>query len=331
MSKNSWQVFVTVAVCVILGVPAASKAKQAKTKGGAGQQTEWEDTFDLKACTHRTTGKNRYFILIPGRQVVLAKKTEAAEEQVIITVLEDTETVDGIETRVVEEKEFLNGKLKEVSRNFFTICKEHGDVFYHGEDVEDYKDGKVVGHGGAWRAGVKGARAGLMMPKKIKVGAKFYQEVAPNVAMDRAEITRKDAVVESRIGKFKKCLKVVETTPLEPGVESLKLYAPRIGLVFDDGLVIVQHGSNRKSPEGPVEVKAKASGSYVEVEITTTELPKEAAAKVQELYPDGKIHEVKLETRQDGREVYAIEIFIGEKQYDVEVTKDGTVLRNEAE
>ena len=41
---------------------------------------------------------------------------------------------------------------------------------------------------GAWLSGVKGARFGLLMPGTIHLGLKYYQEFAPGVAMDRAEI-----------------------------------------------------------------------------------------------------------------------------------------------
>ena len=44
-------------------------------------------------------------------------------------------------------------------------------------------------HKGAWLADKNdknGAKAGLMMPGKPKVGMKYYQEIAPGVAMDRA-------------------------------------------------------------------------------------------------------------------------------------------------
>lgn len=88
----------------------------------------WLGTFEPAKCTRATTGKNRFFILEPGYQLILAEKNE----QVAVSVLEATEKVDGIETRVIEEREWDKGKLKEVSRNYFTICKEHGDLFTQG-------------------------------------------------------------------------------------------------------------------------------------------------------------------------------------------------------
>lgn len=307
----------------------------ATTTVSAEADAEWQETADIERCKHLTEGKNRFFILKPGYQIVLASKTE----QLAITVLDKTETVNGIATRVVEETEFEDGELKEISRNFFTICKEHGDVFYHGEDVDDYKDGKIVGHGGAWRAGVKGAKAGLIMPAKTPVGLRHYQEIAPKVAMDRAEIVSDSEILElperHRMPgvrqKYEDCLKVEESSPLEPGTTSLKLYAPRVGMVFDDGLVIVARRSNQKPPEKPIEVNANLGGAYSEVEISADKMPEPVAKKVQELYPKGQIREVKIENRPNKDPFYALEVFVGGEQYDLEIKADGTVLSNKKE
>ncbi len=330
MNSRAWFI-PSVALLLILsagcrGRASSSAGPEGGQAAGDSQDRPWKDSFALEKCTHLTEGKNRFYVLEPGYQLILASNTE----QVAITVLNETEKVNGIETRVIEEREFENGKLKEVSRNFFTICREHGDVFYHGEDVDDYKGGKVVGHGGAWRAGVKGARAGLMMPADAPVGLRHYQEVAPGVAMDRAEVVADALTVESPAGEFKNCLKVEETTPLELG-KSIKIYAPDVGLVFDDGLVLIASGRGKSPPAGPVEVPADVSKFLSEVEIPESEMPAPVAAVLKKLYPQGKIKEVKRETHSGGKIIYAIEVFIGEQQYDVEVAPDGKVLRNEKE
>ncbi len=108
-----------------------------------------------------------------------------------------------------------------------------GDVYYFGEDVDNYKDGKIINHESAWLAGKKGARFGLMIPGKPKVGDKFYQEIAPKVALDRVEVVSVDETVKTPAGTFYHCLRLRETTPLEADV-SHKYYAPGVGMVKDD-------------------------------------------------------------------------------------------------
>lgn len=322
-------------VALLLGAAVGCGHSREAGGGPASSAAEggWLSAFDTKACTWSSVGKNTYFILEPGYQLVLG----GGSEQLFVTVLKETEMVDGVETRVVEEREFVEGKLKEVSRNYFAICKEHRDVFYFGEDVDDYKGGKVVGHGGAWRAGRKGAQAGLMMPGKPRVGLRHYQEIAPGQAMDRAEVQQMDATIETPAGAFKDCLKAAETTPLEPGDVSIKVYAPGIGIVRDDKLTLMRRGQAADGPIEPLdsardEKSAEKEGDELgEVEIKFEDMPPELAKKVRELHPTGTIKEVKRETHAGGKIIYALEVMVGGQQYDVEVTERGKVIRNKAE
>ena len=195
----------------------------------------WTVDFQVDKSELSSLGRNPYFSLEPGYTLVL----EDEGEQVTISVLNETRHVDGVETRVVEERETKDGKLVEVSKNYFAISKRTNSVFYFGEDVNDYQAGKVVGHGGAWLSGVNGAKFGLMMPGQVLLKGRHYQEIAPRVAMDRAEIVSTSAMVQTPAGEFKNCLKVEETTPLEPGKKEYKYYAPGVGLVQDGSLKLV--------------------------------------------------------------------------------------------
>jgi hypothetical protein len=163
-------------------------------------------------------------------------------EELAITVLDETKTVNGIITRVVEEREWKNGELIEVSRNFFAIDERTMDIFYFGEDVDMYKDEKLVSHKGAWIAGENDARAGLMMPGEPREGMKYYQEIAPGVAMDRAEIVNLDEILDTPASSFSKCLKTKEGTALNLFEKEIKTYAPGIGLIQDANLLLTKHG-----------------------------------------------------------------------------------------
>jgi len=209
--------------------PASAKAKK-----------KWTDSFHIEDCTFASAGKNRFFSLQPGHQLVLQSK----REKVVITVLDETVMVAGVETRVVEEREEEDGKLKEVSRNFFAICKEHGDVFYFGEEVDEYENGKVVKHSGAWRADEPDSKAGILMPGTILVGARHYQEIAPN-AKDRAEIVEDDATLKTPAGTFTHCIRVEETSGLDPDEKCYKTYAPGVGLIQDEDLLLTAHREGR--------------------------------------------------------------------------------------
>jgi hypothetical protein len=142
-----------------------------------------------------------------------------------------------VPTRVVEEKEWLDQKLIERSLNYFAICEPTNDVYYFGEDVDIYEDGEVT-HEGAWLAGQNGAKPGIAMPGTFLLGSRYMQEIAPDVAMDRAEHTRSGLTVETGLGTLTKCVEITETTPLEPSDRSAKIYCPDVGLVKDEDLTL---------------------------------------------------------------------------------------------
>jgi hypothetical protein len=203
----------------------------------------WTDTFPAEEFS--SAGANPYFILKPGYFLVLEGTGDGKKIQLTITVLDETKTVDRVETRVVveEEKSLADNKLIEVSRNYFAIGKRSGSVYYFGEDVDMYKNGQVTSHEGSWLAGIKGAKAGVMMPGMALIGSRYYQEVAPGIAMDRAEHISMTERVEATAGSFNNCLKVLESTPLEKTSNDFKIYAEGIGLVQDNTLKLVKYGN----------------------------------------------------------------------------------------
>ena len=212
-----------------------------------GADDGWTETFDVPRERLASAGANPYFILEPGYVLTFEGDSKGRKAALVITVLDETKTVEGVETRIVEERETMDGKPVEVSRNYLAIDKQTKDVYYFGEDVDDYdKSGKVVGHGGAWHAGKDGARFGLIMPGEPKVGQKYYQEIAPKRAMDRAEVIGLDETVKVPAGEFSKCLKTRETTPLEPDEREHKYYAPGVGLLIDGNLKLVKYGKQEK-------------------------------------------------------------------------------------
>jgi hypothetical protein len=220
---------------------------------GAGARTaaaadeDFTDRFRLQDCRFQTRGANPYFILEPGRRLVLEGDDDGTVVTVVITVLRQTRTITlniggvptPVVTRIVEEREFEDGELVEVSRNFFAICEPTNDVYYFGETVAIFEDGQVVSHAGAWLAGRDGARPGIIMPGTFLLGARYFQELAPGVALDQAEHVDMGRTVRTPFRTMRNCVAVHETTPLEPGAVSRKLYCPGVGLAVDDVVRLV--------------------------------------------------------------------------------------------
>jgi hypothetical protein len=121
------------------------------------------------------------------------------------------------------------------------MCEQTKDVFYFGEDVDFYENDKVVKHDGTWHAG-KENKAGLLMPGAPKVSMKYYQELAPGVAMDRAEIVSLTEKCKTPAGTFSKCMKVKEGSAIDLLATEYKYHAPGIGLVKDEDLLLIKSG-----------------------------------------------------------------------------------------
>lgn len=229
--------YMAIAVGAVVLCQACQQGQRSPTSPAsspAASADGWRQTFAVKKADLGPTGSNLYFNFEAGTK--LHYKEGGAT--LTISVLNETKVVDGVTTRIIEEREEEDGALKEISRNYFAIDRTTSDLYYFGEDVDIYKDGKVVSHDGAWLSGVNGAHFGLMMPAHPKAGDRFYQEIAPGVAMDRAEIVSIDEKVTTPAGTFERCLQVKETTPLEKDV-SRKWYAPGVGMLKDGELSLV--------------------------------------------------------------------------------------------
>jgi len=200
---------------------------------------DYQSAFPVDRRTLGTKGSNPWFPLTPGYRL----SYQHGNDTDTLTVLDETKLIDGVETRVVEDREMKNGRLVELTRDYYAIDSLTNDVYYFGEDVDVYKNGKVAGHAGAWLSGVKGAKFGLMMPGSPKPGQRFYQERAPGVGMDRAEILSDGEKVTTLAGTFDKCIHVVETSAIEKGPHDHKWYAAGIGQVKDGNLVLMKYGN----------------------------------------------------------------------------------------
>ena len=231
---------IAVATAAILIVSTSPKVN--------AQNESWTSSFNMGDCNFSTTGTNPYFILQPGYQLVFAGVEDGESLNVTVTVSNETKVVgDGIVTRVVEERTVNSetNDLKEITRDYFAICDKTNSVFYFGEDVNNYENGELVDHEGSWLHGSNNARAGLIMPGTVLLGSRYYQEIAPDVALDKAEIVSMNQTVSVPAGSFRDVIKMTETNDLEPGIQEDNLHALGIGQVIDNELELVSHGYSR--------------------------------------------------------------------------------------
>ena len=108
---------------------------------------------------------------------------------------------------------------------------DRGNIWYLGEYVTNYRDGKVVDHAGSFEAGVDGAQPGIAMPADPKPGMAYRQEYYAGEAEDKgAVVTVDEERVEVPYGTFATdVLMTRDLVPTEPKVQELKFYARGVG------------------------------------------------------------------------------------------------------
>ena len=225
--------------CWVAAAVAALFIHEGSAQPQAPKDNSWQSVFNVDKKTLGVKGSNPYFNLTPGYQL----SYRDGKETDVVTVLNEIKRIDDVDTRAVEDREFnADGKLVELTRDYYAIDSVTNDVYYFGEDVDIYdKNGKVSSHEGSWLSGVGGAKFGLMMPARPRAGQKYYQEQAPGVAMDRVEIKSVTESLTVPAGKFTNVVHIIETTPLESG-KSEKWYAAGVGAVKDDDMELVRSG-----------------------------------------------------------------------------------------
>jgi hypothetical protein len=115
-----------------------------------------------------------------------------------------------------------------------------------GEDVDEYKDGKVVGHSGAWLYGVQTKVPGLLLPGNPKLGDQFRSEDVPKITTEDNEVVSLSETVTVPAGTYQNCLKIKET--LSDGGIEYKYYAKGVGCVREQpeggDVVLKSHTTN---------------------------------------------------------------------------------------
>jgi len=212
---------------------------------------------EMPKFSHPRDITNPYLTLASLKQDILESKSSRVER----TARPDLHKIFSIggqtvEALVVEDKEFEKPQLPkgaldyfvsdilplvEVTRDYFAQADD-GAVYYLGEDVDEYKDGKISGHSGAWLWGKDTQTPGVLMPAHPKVGDKFMSEDVPKITWEKDRVVSISETVTVPAGTFKDCVKIKEVA--SDGTMEYKFYAPGIGCVMED------------DPEGELRLKS---------------------------------------------------------------------------
>jgi len=223
--------------------PPAATAMLIGFFGGTAQAGDFSLPFN--ASNFKSPRNNTYLPMAIGKTYVYM-----AEEEDGLIVNEITHTskkkkILGVATTIVRDVEWVIvegvGVRKTEETTDWIAWDKFGNVWYFGEDTTEFlydEDWNLTGtsKAGSWQAGVDGAQPGLLMLANPTPGTSYRQEYYAGVAEDMAQVVNLGESVSVEFGDFENCLKTKEWTPLNPGAIEHKFYAPRVGLVYIEGL-----------------------------------------------------------------------------------------------
>jgi hypothetical protein len=218
-----------------LGLTGFVGTATSQTAAPAGGLPQGSEPVKLDPADFTLQIDNPYWPMRPGsRWVYRETDTTGTKQKVVVTVTRRTKTVAaGVTARVVRDVATEHGKPVEITEDWYAQDRA-GNVWYLGEDVRTYKNGRLANRAGSFEAGVHSAQAGVVMPADPRPGLAYRQEYRKGEAEDRAAIV---ALGEDRVqvpaGFFAKdVLMTRELARTEPKTEELKFYVRGIGEVL---------------------------------------------------------------------------------------------------
>lgn len=222
-------VLVAVAIATGTGVATAGKSGSAASP----KEIQAKD-FDPANFSRSWVVDNKWFPLEPGTQLVFQGATTEDKERiphrVIFTVTDLVKDVGGVRSVVIWDRDYSDGKLVEDELSFMAQDKD-GNVWHTGEVPREWEEGKVVASP-AWIAGVKRAKAGIVMRVQPRLGTPSYsQGYAPPPVnwTDRGQVYKLGIKNCVPVRCYTNVLVTREFNPDEPGKSQLKYYAPGVG------------------------------------------------------------------------------------------------------
>jgi hypothetical protein len=225
------------ATVVVLAAGCGSSAAPTAAHGSSVPRKEISAAdFATQKFDRSINIDNRWFPLRPGTQWVYAGSTREEGKRVphrdVFTVTGLTKIVHGVRTVVIWDRDYSKGRLVEGELTFFAQDND-GNVWHLGQYPEVYEEGKFVS-APAWLAGLKGAKAGIVMKARPHLGAPSYsQGFAPPPInwVDHAKVDKVGARTCVPVRCYDNVLVTREFETGKPQAFQIKYYARGVGNV----------------------------------------------------------------------------------------------------
>lgn len=180
---------------------------------------------------------NPYLPLIVGARWVY----KGGGETDTVTVTDKTKLIGGVTCRVVHDVVEVGGQPVEVTDDWLAQDLE-GNVWYCGEITQESEtfagdvpeEPEVVTIEGSWKAGRDGDKPGKLVLAFPQVGDVYLEEFSLGNAEDAAQVTSVTGTATVPAASCHgTCLVTRNFTPLSPGPNETKYYAPGVGLILE--------------------------------------------------------------------------------------------------
>ena len=227
-------ILLVLATLTVTTAATAAAAPAPKELCGPGSEID----FDPWEFPESPRVDNKWFPLEPGMQYTTEGTVTSAEgtsaHKVVHTVTGLTKVIDGVNTRVMWDRDYSDGELAESELAFFAQSDDN-DVWLFGEYPEEFENGEFVGAPSTFISGIAKAQAGLAMQARPRTGTPAYvQAYAPKVDfLDCGQVIKKGQKVCAPTGCYDDVLVIDEYNPLDPpsAGHQRKFYSAGTGLV----------------------------------------------------------------------------------------------------
>ena len=194
---------------------------------------EYDPQIDPADFTNVIT--NEYFSLPVGKKMIYEAETEDGLERIEIEIESGTMTILGVETLIYRDRVYVDGELVEDTRDYLAQDSD-GNVWYFGEEVDNFENGVLKDHAGSFIAGEDGAKPGIWIKAEHTVGDSYRQEYYPGEAEDIRNVVAVDQTVTTELATYTGCVQFFDWTPLDPDSREHKYHCPEVG-----ALVLAEH------------------------------------------------------------------------------------------
>jgi hypothetical protein len=162
-------------------------------------------------------------------QVIMGGHVDGKPFRTEVTLLPGTKPIQWrgqtVDTAISQYVAYSDGRIHEVAIDWYAQADD-GSVWYFGEDVFNFEDGKVVDTNGTWATN-ETTPAAMIMPAKPAVGNVYRPENVPEVVFEQVRVEKIDQTVAGPSGNISGAIEVMELHM--DGTTEGKVFAPGYG------------------------------------------------------------------------------------------------------